>query len=319
MRRIALTLAILTMAAFQTVPAAAAYPERPIKLIAAFAPGGSLDLVSRILADQLTVALGQPVVVENRVGAAGNIAAQAVAAADPDGYTILATTSALTISPWLTNSSFNAVKSLAAVTRPAVASYVLVVPASSPAKTFDDFLAAAKAEPKKLTCMSYGVGSPPHLALELLKQAAGVDITHVPYRGFGLALGDLTNGLLSCGIDTPANVGPHVESGAVRAIAVTTKTPIPTFPAATPIAARFPSVEVEGWQGIFVPAATPRPILERLNAEIVKIITRPEIVEKLKAVGFDVVGDSVDSASAVFQRDHQRFGDLIKTLNLRSP
>ena len=296
----------------------AAFPERSIRLIVAFPPGGSIDVVARILAEKLRASMGQPIVVENRAGAAGNIAAQSVASAAPDGYTVLMTTSALAINPWMSPTSLDPTRDLLAVTRVALSPYVLVVRPTLPVKSIEEFVALAKAEPGNLTCSTYGVGSPPHLALELFKRVAGIDFVHAPYRGFGQALPDLMAGLLSCAMETPANIEQHVRAGTVRPIAVTSPAALDMFPGVKPLAAIYPDVAVEGWQGIFVPAGTPQPIVDRINAEFVKAIRDPDSVRRLREIGFDPVGDTAEQAADVFRRDYERFGTLIGELKLKA-
>lgn len=296
----------------------AAFPERSIRLIVAFPPGGSIDVVARILAEKLRASMGQPIVVENRAGAAGNIAAQSVASAAPDGYTVLMTTSALAINPWMSPTSLDPTRDLLAVTRVALSPYVLVVRPTLPVKSIEDFVALARAEPGKLTCSTYGVGSPPHLAIELFKRAAGIDFVHAPYRGFGQALPDLMAGLLSCAMETPANVEQHVRAGTVRPIAVTSPVALDMFPGVRPLAAVYPDVAVEGWQGIFLPAGTPQLIVDRINAEFVKAIRDPDSVKRLREIGFDPVGDPAEQAANVFRRDYERFGALIRELKLKA-
>jgi tripartite-type tricarboxylate transporter receptor subunit TctC len=296
----------------------AAFPERSIRLIVAFPPGGSIDVVARILAEKLRASMGQPIVVENRAGAAGNIGAQSVATAAPDGYTVLMTTSAIAINPWMSPTSLDPTRDLLAVTRVALSPYVLVVRPTLPVNSLEEFVALAKVEPGKLTCSTYGVGSPPHLGLELLKRAAGIDFVHAPYRGFGQALPDLMAGLLSCAMETPANIEQHVRAGTVRPIAVTSPAALEMFPGAKPLAAAYPDVVVEGWQGVFVPAGTPQPIVERINAEFVKAIRDPEVVKRLREIGFDPVGDTSEQAANVFSRDYERFGTVIRELKLKA-
>lgn len=221
MRRYTLAIALSLLSADFANSSHAAYPERPIKYVVGFPPGGSIDVVSRILAEKLRAAFAQPIVVENRPGASGTIAAQSIATAEPDGYSILMTTSALVINPWMSPSPFEPMKQLKAVTRVALSPYVLVVNQKLPINSLDDFIKYAKENPGKLTCSTYGVGSPPHLALEIFKRAGALDIVHAPYRSFGLALPDLMSGLLSCAVDTPANVEQYVSAGSIKAIAVT--------------------------------------------------------------------------------------------------
>jgi tripartite-type tricarboxylate transporter receptor subunit TctC len=274
-------------------------------------------VVARILAEKLRVNTGQSVVVENRAGGAGNIAAQSVTAAAADGYTALMTTSAITINPWMTPTGFDPVKDLQAITRVALSPYVLIVRSSLPVNSLDDFVALAKSQPGKLTCSTYGVGSPPHLALELLKQEAGIDVVHAPYRGFGQALPDLTTGLLDCAVDTPANCEQHVTAGTLKAIAVTSPSALAKFPGAVSMSSRYPKVMVEGWQGILLPSGVPADVRDRLNRELVKIIRDPDIDRRLRELGFDPVGDTAQQAAEVLKADYERFGPVIRSLKLK--
>ncbi|WP_211909598.1 Bug family tripartite tricarboxylate transporter substrate binding protein [Tardiphaga alba] len=294
------------------------YPERPIKLIVGFPPGGSIDVVARILAEKLRPVFNQPIVVENRPGASGTIAAQSTASAEADGHTILMTTSALIINPWISPSPFDPMKDLKAVTRVAMSPYVLVVSPKLPIHSFDEYVAYAKQNPGKLTCSTYGVGSPPHLALEMFKRAGELDVVHAPYRSFGLALPDLMSGLLSCSVDTPANVEQHVRAGTIRAVAVTSPGALPMFPGSAPISSRYPDVAVEAWQGIFVRSGTPQAIVDRINSELVKALRDPEIIKRMSDIGFTPVGDSSEAAAQVVRNDFDRYGALIKTLKLKS-
>jgi tripartite-type tricarboxylate transporter receptor subunit TctC len=312
---LAITMSLLSFTIADT--SRAAYPERPIRFVVAFPPGGSIDVVARILAEKLRVSMGQAIVVENRPGAAGNISAQSVASAAPDGYTILMTTSALIINPWMSPTPLDPIKDLKAVTRVANSPYVLVVRPGLNINSLDDFIAYAKKEPGKLTCSTYGVGSPPHLALESLKREGKLDIVHAPYRGFGQALPDLMSGLLACAVDTPANVEQHVRAGTIKAVGVTTKGPLPMFPGAMPMAERYADVVVEGWQGIFVPASTPQPIVDKINQELIKAIKDPDTIKRLNDIGFEPVGDSSEEAAKVVKSDFDRFGKIIKELNIK--
>ncbi|MGM4896909.1 Bug family tripartite tricarboxylate transporter substrate binding protein [Tardiphaga sp. 839_C3_N1_4] len=298
-------------------PAQAEFPDRPVRLVVALPAGGSVDVVARILADRLRDGLGETVVVENRAGASGNIAAQSVATADADGYTLLFTTSAITSSTQLAATSFDPPKDLVAVTRVGLSPYVLVVRSESPITTLDDFVAKARSEPGTFSCSTYGVGSPPHLALEMLKQAAGLDIVHIPYRGFNQSYPDIRSGLLTCAMEVPANVAPFVKDGTLRALAVTTAMPMTLFAGVPTIASRFPNVVVEGWQGVFVPAATPQPIIDRLNAEFVKALRDPEVIQQLRKLGFEPIGDSSADADKIFRHDYVRFGATIESLKIR--
>jgi tripartite-type tricarboxylate transporter receptor subunit TctC len=312
----ALILLLLSAVLFPKL-AEAEFPEKPVRIVVALPAGGSVDVVARILADRLREGLAQPVVVENKPGASGNIAAQMVATSDPDGYTILFTTSVITSSPWISPLNFDPSKDLVPVTRVALSPYVLVVRSESPIATLDDFVSRAKADPGKFSCSTYGAGSPPHLALEMFKQSAKLDIVHIPYRGFNQSYPDIKSGLLSCAMEVPANVTQLVKQGSLRALAVTTARQMSIFPDVPAIASRFPDVVVEGWQGVFVPVNTPQPVIDRLNAELVKALKDPAIVEQLKKLGFEPIGDSSAEATKVFKSDYERFGATISSIGLR--
>jgi len=261
--------------------------------------------------------MGQTIVVENRPGAAGNIAAQSVATSAPDGYTVLMTTSAMVINPWMSPTPLDPIKDLKSVTTVALSPYVLIVRPTLPVNSLDEFIAYAKKEPGKLTCSTYGVGSPPHLALESLKSAGQLDIVHAPYRGFGQALPDLMSGLLACAIETPANIEQHVKAGTVRAIAVTASKALPMFPGAIPMAERYRDVVVEGWQGIFVTANTSQDIVDRINNDVVKALAEPDVAKRLQDIGFQPVGDTSAQATTRVKSDYELFGKIIKSLNLK--
>lgn len=298
-------------------PAQAQFPERPVRLVVALPAGGSVDVVARIVADRLREELGQPIVVENKAGASGNIAAQSVATSDADGYTVLFTTSAITSSPQVSPTGFDPTKELIAVTRVGLSPYVLVVRPESPFVTLDDFIARGRAKPGTFSCSTYGIGSPPHLALEMLKHSAKLDIVHIPYRGFNQSYPDIKSGLLTCAMEIPANVGQFVQEGTLRALAVTTAKPMSLFPEVPTLASRLPDVIVEGWQGVFVPAGTPKPIVDRLNVAFVKTLRDREVIEQLKKLGFEPIGDSSTDADRVFRHDYERFGAIIGSLKLR--
>ncbi|OVZ64697.1 hypothetical protein CDO44_00330 [Pigmentiphaga sp. NML080357] len=309
------------MAAILLTPpslAAGDYPERPVRLVVPFVAGGSIDRVARLLAERIQAKLGQPVVVDNRTGATGNIGTQAVVAAPPDGHTLLMQTSALAISPWLSRLPFDVEADLVPVTRIARTPYALVVRKSLPVESFEAFVAYAAAHPGKLTCSSYGVGSPPHLALELIKQAASVEIVHAPYRSFSQAVPSLVSGQLDCSIDTPTNVQPQVETGVVRVLGVTAAEPFFLFPSATPMASRYPGTEVEGFQLLFAAKGTPPAIVGRVRAEFARVLRDPEVEKQLRAMGFVPVGDDPRSAAEGFEKDYARFGRLIKERGIRA-
>jgi len=302
----------------QAFAAGAEYPERPVRLVVPFVAGGSIDRVARLLAERLQNSIGQAVIVDNRTGATGNVGTQAVVTAPPDGHTLLMQTSALAISPWLSKLPFDVEADLVPVTRIARTPYALVARKSLPVDTLDAFLAYAAAHPGKLTCSSYGVGSPPHLALELIKQAAKLDIVHAPYRSFSQAVPSLVSGQVDCSIDTLTNVQPQLEAGVVRLLGVTAAEPFQLFPDAVPIAQHLPGTELEGFQLLFVAKGTPPAIVERIHAEFARALRDPEIERQLRSMGFVPVGDDPTSAAEGFKKDYERFGKLIGDRRIRA-
>lgn len=293
------------------------FPSHPLKIVSAFPPGGSSDQIARVLAGKLQASMERSVVVENRVGATGSVAVQAVLSAPADGYTMLFHTSALVIMPWLAKTPYDPVRDLTPLTRPAITSYVLVVRPTLGIGSLKEFVDYARAHPGKLSCATYGVGSPPHLALEMLKKAAGIDVLHVPYRGFAQTLPDLASGQLDCGIDTQMNYLPHAQSGAVRPIAVTDSEPSKVFPRADPIGAAYPSAKVLAWQGIFVKAGTPPAIVDKLSTELRRAIRTPDVMEKLTSTGFEPVGDTPQEFERALRNDSEAFGNIIRERQIK--
>ncbi len=290
------------------------YPERPIKLIVPFPAGGSIDTIARLLAEQMHKDLKVPIIVDNKAGATGLIGAQSVVRAPADGYTVLMTTSALTIAPWMTHTDFKLEK-LTAVTELVKTPYVIVVNENSEYKTIDQFIDYAKRHPNKLTCSTYGVGSPPHIALELFKKAADVQITHVPYKGFTQALPDLVSRRIDCAVHTEVDVEPHIRKGSLRAIANTSDAPMSLLKDTVPLAARWPEIKVEGWQGIFVPAGTPQEMVQKLHETFTTIVKQTQMTERLRALGFIAVANEQSEFEQRFQSEYRRYGSVLKEID----
>ena len=282
------------------------YPNAPIRLIVAFAAGGSSDVLARAVAKAMGEGLGQTVVVENRPGAGGNIGAQSVARADPDGYTVLfGTNGTLAVGPALYKDlKYDPVRDLAPVGMLHKLPNVLVIHPSIPASNLHELIAFARSKPGELTFASAGVGSASHLAGELLKAAANIDILHVPYRGGGAAMPDLLSGRVSMMIETIPNALPAVRNGTLRALGVTTPTRSSSAPDLPTLAeAGLPDFDVTSWTGLFVPAGTPRPIIERLNAETLRIARDPAYLEQLKTMGTDVAVSTPEALGAFMVKD----------------
>lgn len=293
------------------------YPDHPVKIIVGAAAGGAADILARGYAEQLKERIGQPVIVDNKPGATGGIGANALAKSPADGYSIGLNSSAMVINPWLVKQPFDVMKDLVPVARAAETPYVVMVSAKLPVKNLDDFVAYAKANPGKLDCATYGVGSPPHLALEMFKQAAGIEVLHVPYKTFAQSLPDLISGQIDCSIDLPTVPLPHVKSGQLRAIAHTGHGRMALYPEAEPFGQRFGSATVTGWQAIFAPAATPRPVLERLRTEWVALLGHPDVQKLIRESGYLPSNGTVDAFAKEMAADYERFGRIVKETGMR--
>lgn len=289
------------------------YPSHPIKLIVADAPGGAPDQLGRLVAQKLSENLGQQVVVDNRAGAGGILGAEMAAKSVPDGYTLLLTTTAIyAILPDLRkNLPYDAVKDFVPISRIATASNVLVVNNALPAKNIAELVKLAKEKPGALNYASAGVGTPAHLAGEMLNLLADIKVVHVPYKGAAPALTDVIAGNAQYIITSPIAAGAHMSSGRVRALATTGAERNPSLPELPTIAETVPGYEITQTWGIVVPAGTPPEVASRLNAEIVKVMSQPDLREKVLATGATPVGDSQAAFEAYMTKERQRLGEVI--------
>jgi len=296
------------------------WPAKPIRLIAPYPPGGQTDIVSRWLGDRLTPVLGQPVIVENRAGAQGAVGLQAAKNSPPDGYTFVYTNvSNLTIAPNLdVPLPYDSLKDFAPVTQLGLTVLAMVVPAALGPKNLKEFVAWAKANPGKLSFASFGNGSTSHVYGEMLKAAAGLDMTHVPYKGAGPAVQDTLGGQVQMTIQDLAAVGPHIQSGRVIAMAVTGPRRWPALPDLPTFVEQGYPLGIAGWNGIHAPAGTPRPILERMNAEINRIIQTPEGREQMLKFGLLATGTTPEELTDVIRRDMPVWGDVIRKGNIKA-
>jgi len=318
-RTLSLALAIATLASW-AAPALAQdkWPSKNITYVVPFPPGGTTDTLARLIAQKLGTALGTTVVVDNRAGAGGNLGSEQVARAAPDGYTLVGGT----ISSHAINVSlypkigYDPTKSFAPITLIGTNPTVLVVNQASPYKTLADVIAAGKAK-KALTSASAGNGTSQHLSLELLKSKAGIEITHIPYKGSGPAIQDVMAGQVDMMFDTTVVAGPHIESGKLRALAVTSSKRLPNMPNVPTVAETVPGYEVMSWQAIFAPAGTPKTIVDRLHGEIAKILAEPEMRERLAKLGMQ--GSDMTSAQVgEFQKaEVVKWAQVIKAANIK--
>ena len=292
---------------------AAEFPVKPIRILVGGATGGGVDITARILANKLTENVKQQFIVENRPGASGNIASEAVARAPADGYTILmGTIAALAINPTLYgNLPFDPLRDLAPVTRGVDSTNILVVHPTVQAKTVKELIALAKT--KSLNGGSSGVGGAGHLALELFNVIAGTKITHVPYKGGGPAMVDLLGGQINLIFATAASAVGHVNSGKIRALAVTTSKRSQLVPDLPTVAeAGVPGFEANNWYGVMVPAKTPRPVIDRLNKEFTAVLNMPDIKEVLFKQGLDAAPSTPEAFGAYIKSETAKWAKVIK-------
>src|SRR5229473_7121996 len=291
-----------------------AWPSRPLRFILPFPPGGGTDILGRLIAERMTARLGQPVVTENRGGAGGNVGAEAAARSAPDGYTIVLVAPSLAISTSLYSKlSYDPVKDFAPISLVATVPNVMVTHPSVPAGTLAEFIRLAKTKPGEMNFGSGGSGTSNHLAGELFNIVAGVKLVHVPYKGVNLAMNDVLSGevhLVVIGIPAAA---PHIKAGKLRALALIAPQRSPALPDVPTIAeAGLPNFEVTTWYGVLAPAGTPRPIVARLNAALVKILSSPDMKDKLNAMGTDPVSSTPEEFAAYLRQETAKWGDVVR-------
>ncbi len=295
------------------------YPTRPIRLVVASSPGGASDILARMLALKLSEELGQQVVVDNRGGASGVIGTDIVAKAVPDGYTLLIIQPTLTINPsMISKVPYDAVRDFAPVSLVVDAAQIMTVNPSVPAKNVQDLIALAKAKPGTLMFGSPGVGTSPHLAAELFKLTAGIDMPQVLFKGSGMAYISLISGEVSVAFSTVLSAISHVKSGKIRPLGVTTLKRTAVVPDVPTIAeSGLPGFETSQWFGILAPARTPRPIIDRLYQALLRGSNSPEVKERLIAQGVDVVNQKPEEFAAVIKRELVQWAKVIKAAGIK--
>ena len=316
MRALLLLLVLLGSPAF----AQDTWPTKPLRLILPFPPGGGTDILGRLIAERLSAGLGQAVIAENRGGAGGNVGAEAAARSAPDGYTIVLVAPSLAISPSLYSKiNYDPVKDFAPISLVATVPNVMVTQPALPAQNLIEFIQYAKAKPGELNFGSGGAGTSNHLAGELFNLVTGVKLVHVPYKGVNLAMQDVLGGnvhLVFIGIPAAA---PHIKSGKLRALAVVAPRRSAALPEVPTVAeAGLQNFEVTTWYGILAPAGTPRPIVNRLNAELLKILHAPELQEKLAATGTDPLTSTPDEFADYIKREMAKWADVIKRAGVKA-
>jgi tripartite-type tricarboxylate transporter receptor subunit TctC len=294
------------------------YPSRPVRIIVGFAAGGNFDIVARVIAERMAERLGQPVVVENRPGASSNIAAEAAIRAPADGYTIFMAGAVNAINATLYDKlNFNFAADVAPVTGGVQFPNVMTVRASFPARSVPEFIAYAKANPGKINHGSSGIGTSQHLAGELFKSAAGVSFTHIPYRGAPQALTDMLAGQLHVLFEALPPSMPHIKSGALRALAVTTPVRSDALPDTPAIAEFLPGYEASGWNGFCVPKNTPAPVIETLNAAINASLRDPQVKARFADLGAMTLGGAPSDFGKLIARETEKWAQVIRAANIK--
>jgi len=297
-----------------------AWPSKPVRLILPFPPGGGTDILGRLIATQLSARLGQPVVAENRGGAGGNVGAEAAAKSAPDGYTIVLVAPSLAISPSLYSKlNYDPVRDFAPISLVATVPNVMITHPSLPVATLADFIRLAKSKPGEMNFGSGGSGTSNHLAGELFNIVAGVKLVHVPYKGVNLAMKDLLSGQVQFVVIGIPAAAPHIKAGRLRALALIAPSRAAALPDVPTVAeAGLPKFEVTTWYGILAPAGTPRPIVMRLNAEIVRIMHAPEMTQRLAGMATDPVTSTPEEFAAYIQREIAKWGGVIRQAGLKA-
>jgi len=320
MKKIARLLALLLSAcAVSAAPAAQAegYPDKAVTIIVPYAAGGGADILARLLSQKLGPVWGQPVVVENRAGAGGSVGSAYAARATPDGYTLLMASPSHTINGALYKDlSYDAVKNFAPVVLVASGPLALVVPSQGSIQTLDDFAKAVQ-EPGAVNFASAGVGSSPHLAGELLNQLAGAKMVHVPYKGTAPALTDLLADRVQVMFAPVPTVMPHLKSGALKVLAVTSREPFAALPDVPALAQLFPDYEVLQWWGLVAPTGTPKTVIDKVNTDVAAALRSPDVQERLAALGADAGGQAADHLDALIKEEIPKWANVVKSANVQ--
>jgi tripartite-type tricarboxylate transporter receptor subunit TctC len=298
---------------------AQAYPARPVRIIVPFSPAGTTDIVARLMAQWLSERFGQQFVVENRPGGAGNIGTEAVIRATPDGYTLLSIDVSAAINATLFNNklSFDFVRDIAPVANIVRVANVMVVNPSFPAGTVPEFIAYARANPGKISVASAGIGTPNHLSGEMFKAMAGLDMTHVPYRGGGPAIADVLGGQVHLTFAVITTAIEYIRTGKLRALAVTSATRQEALPDVPPMADFLPGYEASGWFGLFAPSSTPTEIVEILNKEVNSALADSKMKARLADLGGEALPGSVAAFAKVVAEDKEKWAKLIRAAGIK--
>ncbi|PIT73851.1 tripartite tricarboxylate transporter substrate binding protein [Limnohabitans sp. JirII-31] len=319
MVRYLLTICLSLWAALPIHAQNTAYPARPVKFIVPITPGGSNDVVARVIAQKLTEQWGQAVTVDNRPGAGMNLGADLVAKSPPDGYTwLLGANNIFVTNPHVGKTPFDVFKDFTPISQVALVPFVLVVHPSVPAKNVAELVAYAKANPDKLNYGSSGNGSPQQLASEMLNHAAGIQMQHVPYKGAVPAITDLLGGRIQVFIGAVNSLLPHIKEGKLRLIAGAGGKRFAAFPDLPAIAETVPGVALDVWLGVFMPAGVPKDVVARVNADIARVLQLPDVKANLSGQGIETAPSSPEALAATIKDDYARWGKVIREANIKA-
>jgi tripartite-type tricarboxylate transporter receptor subunit TctC len=307
--------------AIATSRAQSSWPSKPVRIVVPGGPGGVTDIRARWLAERLSPALGQPVVVENRSGAGGNLGTVAAVRSPPDGYTLLIVhIGTMTINPHIySNPGYDPLTDIAPITRLGVGPQALAVHKDVPARSVEELLALARAKPGELAFVTPGVGTPGHLAASLLMHRTGIKVTHIPYKGGGQAVQDLIAGHVTFTIEGLTLLRPYVQDGRLRVLAVTTPQRAKSMPEVpTMVEAGVPGYELTAWAGIAAPAGTPRPVIDRLYSEIARIAATAEAKAWFDSFGIDAGAEPPDAFAALVRTEYAQMGEVVRAMGIRA-
>ena len=303
----------LTLAALCSVAVAQTYPTKTVRMVVGYPPGGPTDVLARIVSQKLTQAWGQQVIVDNRPGASGMIGAEFTARAAPDGYTLLMVPVTYAVTPSLfSKMTYDVEKDLAPVAQVAAAPFILVVHPTLPVKTVKDLITLARSRPGQLNFASASTGGMPHLAGELFNSMTGVKMVHIPYKGAAPATTDLLSGQVTLMFNNMLSAMPQVKAGRLRAVAVTSLQRSNAAPELPTIAETVPGYEANGWYGAFAPAATPKDLINRVNAEMNRIMKMPDVTQRLAGDGVEAVGTTPEQFGAYLKQEIAKWGKVVK-------
>ena len=312
----AITLAALSTAAFSQD--AAKYPVRPIRVIVPFAPGGGLDITTRLIGQKLTEKWGQNIVVDTRPGAATIVGTEIASKAAPDGYTLLMITTTFAINPGLRSKlPYDPFKDFTPITQLNSQPNVIVVAPSFAGKSVKDLIALAKSKPGEMTFASPGAGSAPHLAAEMLQRQAGVNMIHVPYKGIPPAVTDVLGGRVAMLFTTTISAAPHIKAGKLRAVAITSAKRQPSMPDVPTVGETLPGYRAEAFQGMVAPAGVPQAIVNKLAAEVVRIVRLPDVAERFQLDGAEAVGSTPKEFAAFLKAEMQKWSKVIRDAGIK--